>query len=278
MQAEAPLARRTIECWGTVITIDVPLLNGEPGEVDNRLDAALPRLDEVARHIDALYSTWRPDSLATALRTGTRTVESLDPQVPDEAEMLDLLAAVERARSISEGAFDPWRAPGGFDPSGYVKGWGAGRIADSAVNAGLRDVCVNAAGDIATRGVGRSGGAWRIGIEHPDDHRRLCTVVDSASHADPEGSTGAVSTSGYSWQRGHVTGRGENGCRQASVIGPDAGLADALATALLVDGRDGAEWFTRFTDSDITGYRPVSRWGAIIIDGDELVRLGGGIA
>ena len=33
------------------------------------------------------------------------------------------------------------------------------------------------------------------------------------------------------------------GARSATVVGPDAGLADALATALVVAGREGAEWF-----------------------------------
>ena len=33
------------------------------------------------------------------------------------------------------------------------------------------------------------------------------------------------------------------GARSASVIGPDAGLCDALATALMVAGKDGAKWF-----------------------------------
>ena len=30
---------------------------------------------------------------------------------------------------MTDGAFDPWKAPGGFDPSGFVKGWGADRAA-----------------------------------------------------------------------------------------------------------------------------------------------------
>mgnify|MGYP003343427865 FL=1 len=32
------------------------------------------------------------------------------------------------------------------------------------------------------------------------------------------------------------------GARAATVIGPDAGIADALATALIVDGRDAITW------------------------------------
>jgi len=35
------------------------------------------------------------------------------------------------------------------------------------------------------------------------------------------------------------------GARSATAIGPDGGLADALATALVVAGRDGAIWFSK---------------------------------
>ena len=33
------------------------------------------------------------------------------------------------------------------------------------------------------------------------------------------------------------------GAKSATVIGPDGGLTDALATALMVSGDDGAQWF-----------------------------------
>ena len=36
-----------------------------------------------------------------------------------------MLARCAVARDLSGGWFDPWAVPGGFDPSGYVKGWAA---------------------------------------------------------------------------------------------------------------------------------------------------------
>ena len=35
------------------------------------------------------------------------------------------------------------------------------------------------------------------------------------------------------------------GSRSATVVGENAGLADAVATALIVAGRDGAHWFSK---------------------------------
>lgn len=273
---EARLERRLIECWGTVITVDARRAREEGSRIGELLDATLPALRAEAARIDRIFSTWRHDSLATALRSGARRVTDLDPADPDEREMLRVLDALDDAKEITRGAFDAWKAPGGFDPSGYVKGWGAGRLAELAGEHGLRDLCVNAAGDIATRGLGPQG-PWRIGIEHPDLPASLCALLDSADPSDPDGSAGAVATSGFSRQSGHVTARGPAGtrARQATVVGPDAGLADALATALLIDGSDGVQWFDAFARKDIRGYRPVSRWGALLVEDGALIRLGG---
>ena len=58
---------------------------------------------------------------------------------------------------------------------------------------------------------------------------------------------GAVATSGDYERGAHIhdpyTQLIAIGARSASVIGPDAGLCDALATALMVAGKDGAKWF-----------------------------------
>jgi len=58
---------------------------------------------------------------------------------------------------------------------------------------------------------------------------------------------GAIATSGTYERGAHIldphTGLIAIGARSATVIGVDGGLTDALATALMVEGRDGATWF-----------------------------------
>lgn len=75
-------------------------------------------------------------------------VGNLDPADPDEAEMLGVLGASTRAadhsRRIRRG-----EGPRRLRSLRLRRGWGAGRIADTAVEYGLGDICVNAAGDIA---------------------------------------------------------------------------------------------------------------------------------
>jgi len=148
------------------------------------------------------------------------------------------------ARDLTEGAFDPWAVPGGVDPSGYVKGWAADQVAAIVTGQGLPNVSVNAAGDVTCRGQQAPDEPWVVGIRHPDD---ALAVVRTVTAADC-----AVATSGE-YERGrHITRPPRSGApgptaqpQSATVVGPDGGLADALATALVVAGPEGLAWFER---------------------------------
>jgi thiamine biosynthesis lipoprotein len=124
--------------------------------------------------------------------------------------------------------------PGGFDPSGYVKGWAAQQALAAFRAGGICGVLVNAAGDIASSGGLGDGTPFRIGITDPHAPRRLAEIVEL---------TGAIATSG-TYERGeHLidprSGHPAARAASASVTGPDLGLADALATALAVAGEPG---------------------------------------
>ncbi len=60
---------------------------------------------------------------------------------------------------------------------------------------------------------------------------------------------GAIATTGTYERGAHIkdphTGMIAIGARSATVLGPDGGLADALATALVVSGKEGASWFLK---------------------------------
>ena len=273
-----PPVRRTLDAWGTTITLDAVGSDGDAGLLAARLEAALPEVRGLVDEVDRVFSTWREDSLVSALRRGDLAEGRLAQGSAPERLLADVLDRCRRAREISGGSFDPWAAPGGLDPSGLVKGWGAGRIADLLVARGLPRVCVNAAGDIAARGVGPDGGAWRVGVVHPDHRDRLCAELPTGWVGDLAGPDGSVATSGFSEQVGHVvdptTGATTTRARQATVVGPDAGLADALATALLVDGHAGDVWFEDFAATDLGWGRVRTRWGALVVEGDTLWRMG----
>ena len=219
--------------WGTAVVIDLraPEL---PEDVEDILAAGVAYLHQV----DAWFSTYRADTPITLYRNGLIELYRT-PQV-----VQDVLAACQWVRTLTEGAFDPWAVKGGVDPSGYVKGWAAGQLADQLVRAGIPNVSVNAAGDIACRGRQNPDELWAIGILNPYDRSQIVEVVHVGD--------GAIATSGL-YERGeHIknprTGTARVYYDSATIVGPDAGLADALATAALLEGPGAARWFAELPD------------------------------
>ena len=212
--------------WGTVVTFDV-----RGPELDDRLVAAACREAAAELHrIDAWLSPFRTDSELTRLRTGD--LVEVDASEP----VREVLADCRRIRSLTDGRFDPWAAPGGLDTCAYVKGWGADRAAETLLGFGLAHVSVNAAGDVTCRG--RSSAeldGWRIGIVDPRDRTQ---VIDAVIVQDAH-----LATSGSTEQGGHVvdpaTGTFTTHAGSASVLHARGGTADALATALYVSGPSG---------------------------------------
>lgn len=226
------------EMWGTVVVIDiVEGLRPWPAD-DEVLEAAITESVALMHRIDAIFSPYRATSLVSALRAGRLTEDALDPTDPDQGLLIEVIAACRWGRQLTGGRFDPWVARGGFDPSGYVKGWATELVADLLVERGFCDLSVNAGGDVVTRGHPAPGRPWRIGIRHPDDPDAVIGVEEVFD--------AAIATSG-AYERGdHIvdpaTGGPAAGARSATVVAPHAGLAEILSTALVVGGRDGAIW------------------------------------
>jgi thiamine biosynthesis lipoprotein len=234
--------------WGSVVSIEVR----DPETTDAIVDAAWESVRAELHRIDAVFSTFRDDSVISRLRAGGTHVVA-----DDVSDVIDLCL---EARFATGGSFDPWQVEGGFDPSGLVKGWAADRCAAILAQHGLRSFSVDAAGDLVCRGSAGDGhDGWPIGIAHPDDPQGVVAVVEIRD--------GAIATSGTSQRGEHVTdphtGAAARGARQATVVGPDGALADAYATALLVSGVSGARWFTALPG-----------WSAYVIEGDTATAWG----
>jgi len=236
--------RQLEQVMGTVITIDIypspagdapgsacvdaRAADGPAGDLHADILGHLARARVVLQQADAVFSTWLPDSPVSRLRRGEITVAAAPPEVAA------VMSACATARQLSGGWFDPWAMPGGFDPTGYVKGWAAQRALAALDGVAMSGAPVNAAGDIASTGVQPSGEPFRIGIADPADPQRLAEVIEL---------TGCIATSG-TYQRGsHLidpwSGQPAARVASASVTGPDLGLADALATGLAVAGSAG---------------------------------------
>ncbi len=224
-----------IEVWGTILYIAAISARLEKPAIDS----AIEDVKKFVFEVDELFSTYKSESVISKLRRGEIEIGGCSDDV------LEVWSACGFASELSDGAFNPWAVAGGFDPSGYVKGWAADRVADMLVAAGVEHVQVNAAGDLTLRGgfLTNEGVCepWKIGVVNPDNRQEVLRVFEITD--------GAIATSGTYERGAHIidpySGLIAIGAKSATVIGPDGGLADAMATALMVAGDDGSQWFGR---------------------------------
>jgi thiamine biosynthesis lipoprotein len=220
-----------IETWGTILYIDVA--STTVGE--DELNAGIDECRKYFYFVDDVFSTYKPESEVSRLRAGKIKLEECHP------DLQEVWALCEYARDVSDGYFDPWCVEGGFDPSGYVKGWAADKGIAVLKKHGAENIQINCAGDLSLAGGLENGLPWNIGIRHPEEAHTVVKVFDIMD--------GAIATSGTYERGAHIrdphTGLIAIGARSATVHGPDGGLADALATAMVVAGRDGAYLFMK---------------------------------
>ena len=212
------------DVWNTVVTIECEL---ERISYKDSID--------FLHLVDQLFSTYLPDSQVSRLRRGEIAIDQADQLVQQ------VWQACLEIKEISDGAFDPWAVAGGFDPSGYVKGWAADLVSEQLIKQGAKHIQVNAGGDISVRGGKDANTPWKLAVAHPSIKGEISKLYSIT--------TGAIATSGSAERGDHIidphTKTIAVGARSATVIGPDAGISDALATALVVSGRDGASWFAK---------------------------------
>lgn len=182
------------------------------------------RLRPGAPPADADLAAWLQPapSLAAVVPEGTR-LRSLDPRVQ-------------------------------VDLGGYAKGVALNRVLDDLQRQGVADALLDLGGNLAARG-DAGGRPWRVGLRNPFTPDGLMGLLDLNGRE-------AVITSGTyeRWrdvdgQRlGHVIdpaeGRPVQALVSATVVHPDAALADAAATALLVAGPAG--WAAQATRLGLT--------------------------
>ena len=226
---------RLIETWGTVIVVQAtsPVLGKD------ELSAAIDEVQQFFFEVDRDFSTFKSSSEISRIRRGELEIDDASAYVQQVWQLC------EYARELTVGAFDPWRAEGGFDPSGLVKGWAAEIAAQMLVESGAVNVLINASGDLVLRGGQPSEDGsirpWNVGISNPEHVEHVVKTFDVVD--------GSVATSGDYEKGAHIidphTGLIAIGARSANVIGPDGALCDALATALMVDGIDAQKWIGR---------------------------------
>ncbi len=223
--------RAEIETWGTILYLDV----ASEKATEDEINIGIEECRRYFYFVDEVFSTYKPESEVSRLRADKLKLSDC------HKDLQEVWAACEYAREVSDGFFDPWCVEGGFDPSGYVKGWAADKAIAMLKSHGAENIQINCAGDLSLAGGFENGKPWNIGIRHPEEKHTIVKVFDIMD--------GAIATSGTYERGAHIrdphTGLIALGARSATVYGPDGGLADALATALVVAGRDGAYLFMK---------------------------------
>lgn len=186
------------------------------------------------REVDDRFSTYRHDSEVNRLDRGELHPDACSP------DLRGVLSACADLWQETDGYFDVY-ATGRLDPSGYVKGWAAEVASARLAAAGSTNHCLNAGGDVRTRGNPAPGVPWHIPVTHPWQTDGAYLVLAATDLA--------IATSG-TYQRGcHVvdphTGEAAGVLRSVTVTGPDLGRADAYATTAVAMGLDGLTWLTR---------------------------------
>ncbi len=131
-----------------------------------------------------------------------------------------------------------------IDLSALAKGYAVDRIAKQLELLGIKDYLVDIGGELRANGSNKQGLAWQIGIEKPDPYARNAQTIVSLNNM-------AMATSGdyrnfferdgnrYTHTIDPVTGRPvTHELASVTVIHKNCMHADALATALLVMGKD----------------------------------------
>lgn len=249
------------------------------GTVRARLDAVnaamstyLPRSD-VSRFNAAEVDAWVTVSPLTlevvtlALDIATASDGAFDPtiaplvdlwgfgpqprpdQVPDAASIERLLTDVGWQAIEVDGEANRLRktAPRELDLSGIAKGFAVDQVAEALAQADIASYLVEVGGELRFAGAKPGGEPWRVGIETPQSGTR-------SAYRILEVGDGAMATSGdyrnyyeedgvrYSHTLDPSTGRPiRHSLVSVTVLADDCALSDAFATAMLVQGRQGAE-------------------------------------
>ncbi|MDQ0275962.1 thiamine biosynthesis lipoprotein [Arthrobacter silviterrae] len=210
---------------GTVFSFDI----SAPGVSAHALQGVVDWL----HRMDAMFSTYRPDSEISRLDRGSLQLGECSPEVHEVLELC------EQASRDSGGYFTA-RLPGGLDPSGMVKGWAVERASTMLQAAGSTAHAVNGGGDIQLLGKPQDGRPWTIGIADPFRRTALATTV--------AGTDMAVATSSTAERGQHIidptSGLPATALASITVTGRNLTTVDAYATAALAMGDKAKSWIS----------------------------------
>lgn len=213
---------------------------GAPVAVPPDLLAVVERSVELAERTGGAFDpTW-------AALWGLWDFQAAEPAVPDPEAIARAAALIDYRRVEIDRAAGTLRLPEAgmkIGLGGVAKGYALDRAAELLRGRGHADFLIVAGGQVYAAGR-RGGRPWRVGVRDPRGDQ-----TDAFALLDLEGGVSSSTSGDYESyfeldgvRYHHIldprTGRPARGLRSATVIAPDATLADALSTALVVLGPD----------------------------------------
>ncbi len=171
--------------------------------------------------------------------------------VPSADQLASLLEYVDYTQIRISG--DEVTLPEGFsvDTGALAKGYASGCAAEILRNAGVSSAILNLGGNVCAVGSRPDGSPWKIAVASPfegEDYAGYLTAADKFVITSGKYERYFTAENGAKYH--HIidpkTGTpSENGLSSVTVVGADGLECDALSTALLVLGEDGAEEYWR---------------------------------
>lgn len=219
--------RRVEHCMGTVFSVDI--------RGDDVPDSAVDNAIHWLHRMDAMFSTYRPDSEISRLDRREITLADCSPEVH---EVFSLVAEISRD---SGGYFSP-AVNDHLDPSGIVKGWAIEKASTILRDAGSTTHAVNGGGDVQLIGLSSPGQPWTIGVASPFHPRTLAATITGPN----TGADFAVATSSTAERGLHVvdpfTDQPVTALASITLTGERLTAVDAYATAALAMGAKARDW------------------------------------
>lgn len=201
----------------------------------------------IRRSLEIGEATGGAFDITWAALWGLWTFRAPAPRVPDPAEIARRTALVDYRRVEIDEAAGTVRLPRAgmkIGLGGIAKGWALDRAAERLRRRGVTSFLLQGGGQVLAGGGRRTGGGerpWRVGIRDPrggpEDVFAEVEIRDaSASTSGDYESFFIIDGVRYHHILDPRTGWPARGLSSATVISPDATLADALSTALMVLG------------------------------------------
>lgn len=208
--------------------------------VDNPKEKVFQKIFDYFKYIDEKFSPYKQNSEVTKINDNSLKTANAS------SDLKKVLKLAQITKEKTNGYFDVYNK-NMFDPSGIVKGWAIHNASKILDKLSYQNYCIEAGGDIQTKGLNKDRNKWAIGIRNPFNLKEIVKIM----HLNGEG----IATSGIYERGNHIynpKGNIKNEIVSITIIAPNIYEADRFATSAFAMGQSGIEFIEK--QKDLEGY------------------------